>query len=84
MPTTEQLPQAATEAAMKFAMETLERMPTNDPALLEAHLTAVLIVFWGALWGTLGTEYARGFIESQLRGMQDEVAHDRFVKPKAH
>ena len=64
------LPQAATDAAMKLAMDTLKQVPKRDPQVLEAHLTAVLIVFWGALWGTLGTEYARGFIEAQLRSME--------------
>jgi hypothetical protein len=78
------LPQAATDAAMKLAMDTLKQVPKRDPQVLEAHLTAVLIVFWGALWGTLGTEYARGFIEAQLRSMEDDVPHDVFVEAKAH
>lgn len=77
------LPQAATDAAMKLAMDTLKQVPKGDPQVLEAHLTAVLIVFWGALWGTLGTEYARGFIEAQLRSMEDDVPHDVFVEAKA-
>jgi hypothetical protein len=65
------------DAAMPFAMDTLSRIPKAD---LEAHLTAVLVVFWGALWGTFGTEYAREFIEAQLRGM--EGASDRFTPPR--
>lgn len=55
------------DEAMKFAMDALQRAPKDQ---LEAHFTAVLVVFWGALWGTFGTEYARSFIEAQLRGME--------------
>jgi len=83
-PTQQALPEATVDASMKFAMETIGRVPQGDPEALEAHITAVLIVFWGALWGTLGTEYARGFIEAQLRGMGPDVPHDTFTKPKAH
>lgn len=72
----------ATAAGLKFAMETLERMPKRNPEELEAHLTGMLVVFWGALWGTLGTEYARGCIEAQLRGMQDEQPRNVFTKPR--
>lgn len=68
------------KAAMAFAMQTLEQMPKRNPEELEAHLVAVLIVYWGALWGTMGSEYATGFIESQLASMQPGVAHDRFIK----
>lgn len=72
----------ATEgASIEFAMQMLKQIPEGDKLVLEAHMTAVLIVFWGALWGTFGTEYARGFIESQLRGMEPDVQHDRFVEP---
>lgn len=55
------------EEAIRFAMSMLEQAPKGQ---LEAHLTGVLLVFWSALWGSFGTEYARGFIESQLRGME--------------
>jgi hypothetical protein len=78
----EPLSKAATDAGMKFAMEALERMPKGDPETMEAHMTGVLIMFWGALWGTLGTEYARGFIEAQLRGMEADQPHDVFTPPK--
>ncbi len=67
---------------MKFAMDALNRMPKASPEELEAHLTAILIVFWGALWGSLGTEYARGFIEAQLRGMEPDKSHDKFTAPR--
>jgi hypothetical protein len=76
------LSNAAMDVSMKFAMETLERIPKDNPEALEAHLTAVLIMFWGALWGTLGTDYARDFIEAQLRGMQPDRPHDVFTRPR--
>lgn len=67
---------------MAFAMDTLSRMPKDNPEAMEAHITAVLILFWGALWGTQGTDYARDFIEAQLRGMQPDQSHDRFTPPR--
>lgn len=73
---------AKRDAAMQFAMAALKRAPKDDAEALEAHLTAVLIVFWGALWGTFGTEYARGFIEAQLRGMEPDVPHNVFTPPR--
>lgn len=79
---TEPLSEAAMEAGMKFAMDTLERMPKGDRAALEAHVTGVLIVFWGALWGSFGTEYARDFIEAQLRGMKPEQPRSVFTPPR--
>lgn len=72
---------AAIDAATKFGMDMLGQIPRGDQATMEAHITGVLIVFWGALWGTFGTEYARGFIEAQLRGMERAVPHERFTKP---
>ena len=73
---------AKSDAGVKFGMDVLKQLPqTSDRAMLEAHITGVLIVFWGALWGTFGTEYARGFIESQLAGMEPDVPHERFTKP---
>ncbi len=69
------------EKAMRFAMSVLEQIPKNDKQVMEDHITSVLIVFWAALWGTFGTEFARGFIEAQLRGMESEG--ERFVK-KSH
>lgn len=71
----------ATKASMDFAMEALSRIPKDDKEALEAHITGMLIVFWGALWGTFGTEYARGFVEAQLNGMRDGMPHDRFTPP---
>jgi hypothetical protein len=78
------LPTATVDAAMAFALDTLKRMPKGDPEVTEAYVTGVLIVFWGALWGTFGADYARGFIEAQLRGMEPDVPHDRFAPPKEH
>ena len=69
------------DAGVQYGMKMLEQMPKGDPLAMEAHMTGVLIAFWGALWGTFGTEYARGFIEAQLRGMEPDVPHERFVKP---
>lgn len=79
--TIEPISKAATDAAMEFAMDAMKRMPKGNPEALEAHITGVLIVFWGALWGTMGTEYARDFIEAQLRGMEPDVPHDVFTPP---
>ena len=73
---------AAMDAGTKFGMDILKQIPRGDPAAMEAHITGVLIVFWGALWGTFGTEYARGFIEAQLRGMEPDVPHERFTEPR--
>lgn len=80
--TAKPLPEPATDAAMKFAMDTLRRVPKDDPQALEAHITGVLIMFWGALWGSFGTEYARGFIEAQLRGMEPDQPHEVFTPPR--
>ncbi len=76
--------QAQADAATKFAMEMLRQIPRGDKHALEAHLTGVLIVFWSALWGTFGTEFARGFIEAQLQGMEPDVPHEKFVEPQSH
>jgi hypothetical protein len=73
---------AALAFAMKMAEQVAEQVPKGDREALEAYLTGVLVVFWGALWGSFGTEYARGFIESQLRGMESDVPHDTFTKPR--
>ena len=70
-----------TEAAMQFAMDAINRMPKTDSQTIEAHITAVLVVFWGALWGTCGTEFARGYIEAQLRGMEPDVPHEVYTAP---
>lgn len=78
------LSEATTQAGMKFAMDMLKRVPQHDKEAMEAHMTGVLIVFWAALWGTFGTEYAEGFIEAQLRGMQPDQPHNVFTKPRSH
>lgn len=66
------------DEAMKWALSLVGQIPKTSSEVTEAHITAVLIVFWGALWGTFGTEFAKGFIESQLRGMEGPA--DKFVK----
>ena len=75
---------AKSDAALQFAMDTIRRIPRDDPEALEAHITGVLIVFWGALWGSFGTDYARDFIEAQLRGMQAGVGRETFTEPSTH
>lgn len=75
---------AKSDKAIKFAMDTIRRIPRDDPEALEAHITGVLIVFWGALWGSFGTDYARDFIEAQLRGMQPGVDRETFTEPTTH
>ena len=73
---------AAMDAGVQFGMNTLRLVPADDPLAREAHITGVLVAFMGALWGTLGTEYARGFIEAQLRGMEPDVPCERFTAPR--
>lgn len=73
---------AAMDAGVKFGMDMLKQLPRGDLDAMEAHMTGVLIVFWGALWGTFGTEYAGAFIRAQLRGMDAGVPHDRFTEPR--
>lgn len=72
--------QVKSDAGIAFAIDALSRAPKGDREIMEAHLTAVLIVFWGALWGSFGTEYARDFIEAQLRGMEGRF--DLFTPPR--
>ena len=73
---------AAMDAGVRFGMSVLRLVPADDPLAREAHITGVLVAFMGALWGTLGTEYARGFIEAQLRGMEPDVPCERFTAPR--
>lgn len=73
---------SAMDAGVQYGMEVLRQMPQGDRLTMEANMTGVLVVFWGALWGTFGTEHARGFIESQLRGMEPDVPHERFTEPR--
>ena len=82
MTSSNEIDPAKSKAAFDFALDLVQQLPKDDPEALEAHLTGVLIVFWGALWGTLGTEYARGFIESQLAGMADSSQHERWTAPR--
>lgn len=70
---------AVNDQAVKWAMGVMAQMPKATPLEQELHITSILVVFWGALWGTFGTEYARGFIENQLRGMQGKT--DVFTPP---
>lgn len=74
--------QDAMNAGIQFGMQALQQIPRGDPAAMEAHITGVLVVFMGALWGSYGTEYARGFLEAQLRGMEPDVPHERFTEPR--
>lgn len=72
---------AAMDAGVKYGLDLLKQLPNGDRLALEAHMTGVLIAFWGALWGTFGTEYARGFIESQLRSMTADTKPEVFTSP---
>lgn len=73
---------AAIDAGVQYGMKELSQMPKGTRLEIEAHMTGVLIVFWSALWGTFGTEFARGFIEEQLRGMELDVPHEIFTEPR--
>jgi hypothetical protein len=75
---------AAMDAGVRYGMDLLKQLPKGDRLALEAQMTGVLIAFWGALWGTFGTEYARGFIEAQLRGMEPDKEHEQFTEPQTH
>lgn len=75
---------AAMDAGTQFGLSMLRLIPSDDKLATEAHITGVLIAFWGALWGTFGTEYARGFIKAQLRGMEADVPNETYVQPPAH
>lgn len=70
------------DQGVQFGMNMLKLVPSDDPLAQEAHITGVLVAFMGAMWGTLGTEYARGFIEAQLRSMEPDVPHERFTAPR--
>ncbi len=64
--------QQTDNAAIKYAMGLIEQLPKGSPQELESHLTAVLLVFMSALWGSFGTEFATGFIQAQLDSMKQE------------
>lgn len=68
----------------KYGIDMLQSMPRGSRAELEAHLTGVLMAFWAALWGTMGSDYARGFIEAQLRSMDPNVPCEHFKPPSTH
>lgn len=72
---------AAMDAGVQYGIQLLKQIPRGDKLAMEAHITGVLIVFWGALWGSFGTEYARGFIEAQLRGMEPDKTHEIYTEP---
>ena len=72
------------DAGVQYGIKLLEQMPKGDPLAIEANITSVLITFWAALWGTSGTEFARGFIESQLRDMEAGNPHETYTKPRSH
>ncbi len=72
---------AAMDAGVKYGMQMLGQLPNEDRLAIEAHITGVLIAFWGALWGTFGTEYARDFIEAQLRSMEPDMTHEIYTEP---
>lgn len=72
---------AEIEAGLRYGMKMLEQIPKDN---LQSNIEGVLIVFWGALWGSYGTEYARGFIEGQLLGMKPDGTHGRFTKPSVN
>lgn len=73
---------AKMDAGVQFGMNMLRLVPSDDKMAQEFHITGVLVAFMGALWGTFGTEYARDFIEAQLRGMEPDKPHERFTAPR--
>jgi hypothetical protein len=75
---------AATDAGIKYALQLMRDLPKANNLELEAHMTGVLIVFWGALWGTFGTQYATDFIQAQLHSMETAERPQTFLPPKLH
>lgn len=73
---------AVMDKGVQFGMNMLKLVPADDPLAREAHITGVLVAFMGAMWGTLGTEYARGFLEAQLRSMEPGVTNETFTAPR--
>lgn len=70
---------AKMDQGVQFGIAMLKLVPADDPLAREAHITGVLVAFMCAMWCTLGTEYARGFLEAQLRSMETDVPHERFT-----
>ena len=73
---------AVMDQGVQFGMHMLRLVPADDPLAREAHITGVLVAFMGAMWGTLGAEYARGFLEAQLRSMGPDKEHETFLAPR--
>ncbi len=73
---------AKMDQGVQFGMNMLKLVPNDDPVAREAHITGVLVAFMGAMWGTLGTQYARGFLEAQLRSMEPDQEHETFLAPR--
>ena len=48
------------DAGIQFGMGMLKLIPRDDKPAMEAHITGVLIVFWGALWGAPTEPSTRG------------------------
>ena len=72
---------SAMDAGVQYGLQLLKQLPKGDKLAMEAQMTGVLIVFWGALWGSFGTEYAREFIEAQLRSMKPDKPHETYSAP---
>ena len=72
---------AAMDVGVQYGLQLLKQLPKGDRIAMEAQITGVLIAFWGALWGSFGTEYARGFIEAQLRSMESDKSHETYNEP---
>jgi hypothetical protein len=75
---------AATDAGVQYALQVMSNLPKSNELELEAHIAGVLIVFWAAMWGTFGKEYANDFIHAQLQSMQDDNKIEQFYAPKIH
>ena len=56
-------------AAIQWALATTDTLRAMDAATRLPHIEAILIVYWGAFWSSAGKDYAKGFIEAQLAGM---------------
>jgi hypothetical protein len=74
---------AAMDAGVQYGIQLLEQLPKGDRLAMEAQITGVLIAFWDGFVGIFGTEYARGFIEAQLRSMEPDKQHERYTEPTA-
>ncbi len=70
--------EAQVKKAQEWATGIVRQLPNpkTDIGAFELHLSAVLIMLWGAQWGTFGSEYARDFLQSQLNGVLQGVRSD--------